>query len=395
MLESSSQHAAGPGPVHQRFTLDGDESLETHLHTVCDRVREGVVRIIPKPDLHGILLGGGYGRGEGGVLISGDGDLPYNDLEFYVFVHGSTVLAERRHGSALRELGHALEAFAGIEVEFKIVSRRKLQTSATTMFFHDLISGHRLIEGDWDLIEGCSQHLDGAAIPLHEATRLLMNRCSGLLFATERLHMRRFTAEDADFVGRNIAKAHLALGDVILAAHGLYHSSARVRGERLGTLPKPEGLPDFGKIVRLHGEGVAFKLQPVRSTENRAALTGRHATVSALAKEVFLWLESRRLGVRFASPQAYATSRRDKCPETPKWRNSLVNLRWLRLSAPLRSPSRHPRQRLLHSLALLLWEPAAFEDAKISDRLASELLNPVADIAGAVAAYTPLWHRFQ
>jgi hypothetical protein len=108
-----------------------------------------------------------------------------------------------------------------------------------------------------------------------------------------------------------------------------------------------------------------------------------------------LWLESLRLGVQFDSPQAYAASTCDKCPETPKWRNSLVNLRWLRSSAPWNSPLRHPRQRLLHALPLLLWEPAAFEDPKILRGLASELLKPVPDIASAIAAYAPLWHRFQ
>jgi len=58
-------------------------------------------------------------------------------------------------------------------------------------------------------------------------------------------------------------------------------------------------------------------------------------------------------------------------------------------------PLRHPRQRLLHSIALLLWEPAAFDEPKILRALASELLRPVTEIAGAVAAYAPLWNRFQ
>jgi len=389
MLETAPSH---PRP---RYTTDGDASLEAHLDAVCARVRDGVTRIISERELHGILLGGGYGRGEGGVLRTPDGDLPYNDLEFYVFVRGSALPAERRHGAALRELGHALEEFAGIEVEFKLVNRRGLQRSGTTMFFHDLVSGHRVVAGSSDLLAGCAHHTDGSTIPLHEATRLLMNRCSGLLFAAERLQREEFTGEDADFVGRNIAKAQLALGDAVLVVHGLYHSSARVRGTRLSALPAPRELPDFASVVHLHGEGVAFKLRPARSAESREVLTVRHAVISTLAREVFLWLESRRLGAGFSSPRAYAESGCDKCPETPMWRNTLVNARWQGFRAFANSPLRHPRQRLLHALALLLWEPAVFADAKISDRLASQLLKPAPDLASAVATYTPLWHRFQ
>jgi len=395
MLDTSPTPQTQPARIRQRYTVDGDVALEAHLDAVCARVCEGVKRIIARPRLHGILLGGGYGRGEGGVLRTGEGDRPYNDLEFYVFVRGSAFLAERRHRAALHELGHALEAFAGVEVEFKIVSRRLLQRSGTTMFFHDLVCGHRTVLGAGDLLEGCAHHAAADHIPLHETTRLLMNRCSGLLFAAERLQRSEFTGEDADFVARNTAKAQLALGDALLAAHGMYHSSARVRGMRLGRLPAMPGIPNIATIVHLHREGVAFKLQPVRSGERREALRERHAKVSALAKEVFLWVESLRLEREFSSPRGYAESRGDKCPETPKWRNSLVNLRSLGLAGLWQTPLRHPRRRLLNALALLLWEPAVFADPKISACLASELLNPVPDIVSAVAAYAPLWHRFQ
>ena len=389
MLETAPLNA------RMRYTTDGDASLEAHLDAVCARVGDGVARIIPERELHGILLGGGYGRGEGGVLRTPDGDLPYNDLEFYVFVRGSALFAERRYGAAIRELGHALGEFAGIEVEFKVVNRRGLQRSGPTMFFHDLVSGHRVVAGNSDILSGCARHTDSSSIPLHEATRLLMNRCSGLLFAAERLQRAEFTAEDADFTARNIAKAQLALGDAVLVAHGLYHSSARVRGTRLGAVPAPRDLPDFGSVVRLHGDGVAFKLRPARSTETHDVLVARHAAISALSREVFLWLESRRLGVGFPSPRGYAESACDKCPETPMWRNTLVNGRWQGIRALANAPFRHPRQRLLHALALLLWEPAVFADAKISGRLASQLLKSVPDLASAVATYTPLWHRFQ
>jgi hypothetical protein len=63
-----------------RFTLDGDEALERHLAHTCARVLSGIRGLIPPRRLEAVLLGGGYGRGEGGVLRGPGGDRPYNDL---------------------------------------------------------------------------------------------------------------------------------------------------------------------------------------------------------------------------------------------------------------------------------------------------------------------------
>src|SRR5947199_6504474 len=104
------------------------------------------------------------------------------------------------------------------------------------MFYYDLVSGHRLVHGTDEWLGQCEHHRAAHRIPLHEATRLLMNRCSGLLFAQERLARVPFSAEDADFVGRNLAKAKLAFGDVVLAMRGQYHWSCRERQKRLKKL---------------------------------------------------------------------------------------------------------------------------------------------------------------
>lgn len=79
-----------------RFTLNGSDALEQHLARVCKRVLAGIGHIIPEHELEGLALGGGYGRGEGGVLTTTAGDRPYNDLEFYVLVRGLSWLNEDR-----------------------------------------------------------------------------------------------------------------------------------------------------------------------------------------------------------------------------------------------------------------------------------------------------------
>jgi hypothetical protein len=389
-IQAFSRHT-----THARFTRDGSDALENHLQIICGQVRKAICALIPPRKLVGLLLAGGYGRGEGGVLRTSAGDQPYNDLEFYIFVHGSTLLAERKFRHALHALGEQLAPAAKLEVEFKILSTTKLRRAMPAMFYYDLLMGHRWLVGDDSLLAGCEHHCEAGAIPLHEATRLLMNRCSGLLFSAERLARTPFTADDADFVGRNLAKAQLGFGDVILAVNGLYHWSCLERHRRLLDLRSTSTIPNLAALCCLHGAGVEFKLHPVRATTSQATLTNIHSELTALAQQLWLWLESLRLHVPFADTRDYICDSRNKCPEFPALRNRLVNAWNFGPTALLASQAdHHPREQLLRSLALLLWEKEPERYLHIVPQLQRELHSAPPDFANLVAAYARLWHRF-
>jgi hypothetical protein len=327
------------------------------------------------------------------VLRTLDGDQPYNDLEFYGLVRGNAVFAERNFRRALHELGEALSPRAGLEVEFKVLTLEKLRRSPPTLFYYDLIEGHRWLLGDDALMTGCEHHRDAKAIPLHEATRLLFNRCSGLLFTLERLNRPKFGAEEADFAGRNLAKARLAFGDVLLTVHGEYHWSCRERHRRFFNLVSLQPSLSWAERLKpLHAAGVEFKLHPVRTSASRTTLAEEHRVLSELAEKLWLWLESKRLGEEFPSPRAYAFSPTNKCPESHALRNRLVNFRTF---GPLGlADSRYPRERLFHALSLLLWEPEVLTDPGLLRRTQTQLRTRARDFPGLVTAYLDLWRRF-
>lgn len=386
------RQAVSPPDIGARFTLDGSAELEQHLAQTCARIAAGLRGLLPRGRLEAVLLGGGYGRGEGGVLFDASGARPYNDLEFYVCLRGNRHLNERRFGRALHVLGEILTPQAGIEVEFKITSLRELSRSPVSMFSYDLVMGHRWLVGDDRLLASCSRHRDAEQIPLAEATRLLMNRCSGLLFAAERLARREFTAVDADFVRRNIAKAELALGDALLVTRREYHWSVRERRRRLEAVEPTASTPWIVGLRRHHAAGVAFKLHPFRSDEPREALAAEHARASALARTVWLWLEQQRMCARFESPREYALSTLYKCRESSPRRNVLVNLRAFGLRSLFDGrAARHPRERVLNALPLLLWEPATLRSPELLQFVQRELHAKAAGLADLVRDYRALW----
>ena len=381
-----------------RFTLDGDDALERHLERTCARVLSGIRGLIPAEKLEAVLLGGGYGRGEGGVLRGPAGDRPYNDLEFTVVIKGNRHVSEFRFHRRLDVLGEILTHLADAEVEFKIISLEELAASQVSMFSYDLLAGHRFLWGDATVrqLPGCDRHRHSENVPSAEATRLLMNRCSGLLLARAELEHEPFTRAAADFVRRNIAKVQLACGDAVLTACGRYHWSCRERHHRLKRLASSEPSPWLEAVCLHHAVGVDFKLHPTSGGLSRDALIALQREVTALALQCWLVLEARRLGRAFPSVRAYAEDARDKLPGWPRLRSFLLNLQANRFRLRMHpSPWWHPRQRIFRSLALLLWEPATFTDSALHQRLEMELNARAPTLGEAIAAYRTLWRRVQ
>jgi hypothetical protein len=315
-------------------------------------------------------------------------DQPYNDLEFYVFVHGNRHLFEHHHLDTLHRLAHDLAPAIGVEVEFKVLTLAALRRAPISMFFYDMLAGHKWLLGSDDSFHGCDHHRAAHLLPASEATRLLMNRCSGLLLAREQLAVP--SSESADFIRRNIAKAQLAFGDAILAAFGRYHWSCRERHNRLEHLPVP--VPWRAELIEHHRRGLEFKLHPFRSEEPQEQLACHLSAVIAFAREVWLWLEGKRLRHSFISARHYATSLLPKWSASHPLRNALLNLKLFRRPV-LHGLSRHPRERILESLALLLWEPLALADSTLRALLHANLHAPGTDRPAAVRRYRELWPR--
>jgi hypothetical protein len=401
--------------TNQRFTIDGSAALERHLAAICRSVLDGLHALLPASKLQAVILAGGYGRGQGGVLRTSTGDLPYNDVEFYVFLRGTSWLNARRFDKALQALAEQLSPAADVHIEFKIDSLAALRHRPISMFSYDLVAQHRQLFGNEETFCGCEHHLEPASLPTVEATRLLLNRCTGLLLARLLLaENSTLTAEQADFIGRNLAKLQLALGDAVLATFGFYHWNCLVRQQRLREIEPPESVPAFETIRKHHTDGVDFKLHPWSQKgtsqegelrvpagfrgvmrERRDAFTNQMQELSDLAFQLWVWLESRRLGRAFLSARDYAFSRLEKCRGTNKWGNYLLNLRTFGPKILIsRNLDRYPRERLFNTLPLLLWCEPVHNEPEVLRRLQEQLMTKASDFAGWLAAYKQLWPNY-
>ena len=374
-----------------RFTLDGSLELEQQLEALCGRIRRAVLRVVAPPKLEALVLGGGYGRGQGGVMGTDSGEAPYNDLEFYVFIRGNPLVSTRKHGPAFRQLERDLSPGAGLHVEFKIDSLAQLERRAVSIFSYDLVSGHRILQGGPAIFSRCAHHAEAPRILGSEATRLLLNRCSGLLLAKELLQKDYLRADECDFIGRNLAKVQLALGDALLVLEGHYHWDCLERARRLRQLRRPGIQPLLERVLEHHSAGIRFKLHPCREETSLETFRTAHRTLTGLALEEWLWIENERLGARFSDLGEYAFSPVEKSSGRGFWPNLLLNLRTFGPAALLeRNCTRYPRQRLLNTLPILLKE-RLLADGQTRRYVQRQLHTRAQDWRGLVAAYKRLW----
>ncbi len=365
-------------------------SLEAHFR----RLREAMEAPgAPRGKVSALVLGGGYGRGEGGVLANeGGGESLFNDLDYFLFAETPEAPAVRRW---VREVEAAESRALGIDVEIKCLARREVERGvAGSMMFLDLALGHEVVWGEAGWLAELGGRLDPAHLPLAEATRLLWNRGSGLYFALCRIGARR----EPEFVWRNHQKCALALGDASLCAEGRYHPSSV---ERLRRLRAGEAGDVSDELLERYGIAAEFKLHPRPCARTWEELRADNAALRAMWEGVFLRVESRRTGREFESLEAYAAGRRRLFGgEVPLWRAPLFALRdALRYRACLKPVWDYPRAALMRALCCLLDlgnHPTAL--GRVGEFLPAGA--PVAGVRGTPAlqqwerSYEDWWRRY-
>lgn len=313
-----------------------------------------------------VILGGGYGRAEGGVCLDSSGrSTLFNDLDYFIFTNtpGDPVLL-----AAVKEWEARESHLLGIDVEGKCLPESDVRQASQSMMFFDLVSGHRVVLGPEDFLAPYQSLADPRQIDPVEATRLLWNRGSGLYFALCDLH----AGQNLDRVHRNQSKAKLALGDAWLTIRGQYRALAQERNQCLHAAVEVDP-----EILELHDIGLEFKLRPT-PVPGLEELQATQRNLVALWLKHYLEVESIRLGHPFDSPVAYARFSGRLYPETAYLRNLLLALRdRLKRGGVLRPLGDYPRGALHRALVLLLSGDAEAMCPSIRNYLGAEGARPL------------------
>ncbi|MBR2364284.1 MAG: hypothetical protein IKA79_03690 [Lentisphaeria bacterium] len=230
----------------KKFTACGDKEAENLLKRVLLEMKE----TLSGTDLC-VVLGGGYGRGDGGVRQDKENGILYNDLDFFVFASNVPARGEE----LLKDIAEKYEKELKVDMDFsRVMTGRDIKNNERRLMMQELKRGYHLVCGE-DFPAKYLKERPARELPFSEACRLLFNRGMGLLLAGEKISNN---SSDTDFILRNIYKAVLGAVDAILISSGKYYWHI---GQRLKFVEDSE-YPELWK--ELYREAVAFKHAPHR-----------------------------------------------------------------------------------------------------------------------------------
>lgn len=341
-----------------RLTVDGSRALEEHIAQELFVLCETVLQRVNVLDLSGLILGGGYGRGEGGVYLVDGEERVYNDYDFFVIVPYRSRTRRKKLMAALAVVKAEMEPCCGIHVDFSPpMPLSSLPKLPYEVMFMELKEGHHVVIGSPDILSTMPDY-DVAHPPLEECARLFMNRGVGLLLARQKLDAgKALDTNDHEFVVRNIRKAQLAMGDSLLFLNGCYSASYVQRRDRFFSLDLSQ-TPDADVLSRYYTEAIDFKLRPQHSIPCNHTLRSWYEEVTSFYERMFLWFERQRLEDPDLNWEGYRNRFR-RLPYHGLAESAINVLRNLRIKTSrlpsLREWLLHPRDRVLARLPALLF----------------------------------------
>lgn len=376
----------------QRFTLKGHVDVERRIQRDQRHVARSVCKALPTAQFRALLLGGGYGRGEGGYRVTDDGYAPYNDYDYFV-VYDGTARECRAAGRTLRRLGHLLERDIGIEVDFAILRWADLPRMEYSLMNTELQLGYCTVAGDPDALNKMPQ-MTLEKLPLSEFSRLMLNRGSLLLMNQRMLDSGGVVGEtEREQFSRYLDKAVLACADARLAAAGRYHLSYLQKRERLAALRWSGG----ESFVNAYDRALESRFGPKAILVDAGQEENAQKVAIAYWLEALAELEAARLG-SLPEWSEYATFRIGKGQSRRGVmgfsRNVFVTMREFGLSEFFRNAGwafRYPRERLISVLPGLL-DPCI---GISTDQLADALSRPaMRDRASLTRIFLDYWSRY-
>jgi len=258
-----------------------DRQIEAYLQPV---VKELVDQV---PGIQSVLLGGGFGRGEGSVEILDSEPVPVNDFELFVItdqkVDEATVNKVASAATAAlpvsRKKGHSFATFDRdvfsdtLYVDLKILTRQDLSSLLPMIRYYELKHASTVLWGE-DVTVLIPDH-SIEDLPLAEGLRVLLNRLSLVLLYF-----------DTDFLGRSLdmsesrALQYLAgksitdIPTALLLLSGDFVPSYEKRAQIFATIYEqkfPELAKKYPDLASNVLQAAEFKLKPSFSIQKEPA----------------------------------------------------------------------------------------------------------------------------
>lgn len=328
-----------------KYTVYGSALIDRKIESDMELIKKRLLERLTPGRVEALVLGGGYGRGEGGAVLKGESESLFNDYDLFVITPDLPRRLLRGINRELSRLSEELSRELSFEVDLsRAIPRSRLRRLPFNLMNYELKAGHRVIYGDGHILESIPP-FKGSELALVEALKLLLNRGVGLVLSLMRLEREKFGENDSEFVRRNLEKAVMAAGDALLIERGLFSASYR---QRLATF-ESAGVDE--ELSGGYREAILYKLRPQMERGEREELRSRIDRFLPRYKKIYSSILSSCSGLDEAELPRLLGKR--VIEQSGRGKNILLNLRYPGPALPW--IFRYPRERLYYLLYLFLF----------------------------------------
>lgn len=358
-----------------KYASHASPEFNLRMEDVLQRIAADTEKVLGD-NLIALILGGGYGRGEGGVVVVDGVEHPYNDLDMtFIIKNKGAIDWKGIHG-----VSHKFEQEIHIDVDFsRPLTLQDVRNFPNWLMWYDLLNGHIVMSGDQNILYDNAPDSLRQPPPPIEASRLVLNRGAGLLWALRVIRgepdIVGMPKPDKDFIRRNYYKCGLAMGDGLLIAHRCFTTAYRGRDKLLNKLiEESDSFASLG-MKDLYEAALEFKFTP-DSKAGESFSEGQLVNLAEMWGSVFLYIERKRTGMTFSSMDEYT-----------EWRG-------------LREPEQHTADKLLRNVVRsfqhksLTWKYPREALYRQLPHLLGLTKKSVSDRSGESEKFMKVWNRF-
>jgi len=269
-----------------RLSFKGSIHFEEKMTHLLTQISVEIENSISANSYNCLLLIGGYGRGEGGVIRIDNIELPHNNLDF-LFISKAT--SQKSENVLLSQVNTIISKYCSqvnIDFDLAIISDLKLKLTDPLVITYDMRFGHKVINGDASILQNM-ENFTLENIPDWDIRNLMVNRGTLLTINDLILAKKHHTMKDIKAVIKHCVKAIIGYGDALLYYNGQYHYSYAEKQRRMR---EQKNIDESFK--KLYDEAMNFRFEPDYKKYLKQDLLQFQNSVKSTLKDIHLKCES-------------------------------------------------------------------------------------------------------
>jgi len=235
------------------FTYYKITEAENFLNEVLGEAAKLFENMFDKNETAALILIGGYGRGEGGVVQKNGVFRPHNNLDL-LYIYNGKISRDR-----IDDANQALQSIAkkyDFGIDMSAINKEKLLTLDGLVVSYDMRFGHKTLLGNSDFLRNHNPFSIYNIDPV-DIRQLLVNRGTLLLINRLLLSKEALSVDEKKLIIKHAIKAIIGYGDAMLYFHNKYHWSY---AQKLTNMLEDKNIDE--SIKSLYCEAILFRFKP-------------------------------------------------------------------------------------------------------------------------------------